>query len=375
MILGLTTTPPPPDRAIGRTGGRSGTPQGVSAAIRASRDAVVAFDGDGRVRAANDAGRAMLNVETVSLEQVLGPLASDDDTSPDDEQSLVESTDLQLRSMPDRWLELTVVAIGETKDSRVIIIRDVTTARRAEELGALMPSVISHELRTPMTTIYAATEMLRGRSNQGADIERDGIARDMSSEIWRLQLMVDDLTVLCRDDDALGLSAEPELVQRVMPGIIASQRRRWPDHDIELRAHGDPETVAMDRFAFDHVMCDLISNAARRGDDAPVTVTLDRDARGGAHVSVFDGGPPYRQEERRLLRPLGFAHLRPETDGRDISLHVAYRLVRAMGGHIWASSGIAGSEVGLSLPSLEVSDRAETTADPTRDGDEHPNVY
>lgn len=357
-------------RSVSQSGGPG--PSVQPAAPRPSRYAIVAFDGDGRAAAANIAARSLLDVDSFRLDEMLGPLVDRRSTLSGADAADVESTEFQLRSMPDRWLELTVVTSGQADGSCVAIIRDVTLARRDETIGGIIPTLLSHELRTPMTSIYAAAEMLRARGDQPLDDERKSLVADLSAEMRRLQLLVDDLTVLCQDDEALGISIGPELLQRRLPEFIHAQRSRWTDVAIHLEIESEPEMVASDAHALEHVIQDLISNAARRGGTAPITVRLAEHPRGGAVVSVLDGGPAYRERERLLLRPIGFTHLTSESSGAAISLHVAYRLVAAMGGRIWAAGSGTGGEVTFWLRPLDTAAGGDET---TTRSDEFKRSY
>jgi signal transduction histidine kinase len=314
---------------------------------RLAADALVAFDGEGQVSAANAAAKALFDLDSTDLGSLIGPLATEWNKA--GATARIESVDLQVRSLPDRWLQLMVYIEPRHHGARFSIIRDVTLARRDETLGEIIPTLISHELRTPMTSIYAAAEILQDQHDRLPDHERRGLVNDLSAEMRRLELLVDDLTVLYCDDAELGITTQPALLGRSLPGILKSQRRRWRDMDIELHLEREPSTAAADQHAFEHVMRDLVSNAAHRGGGAPIHVTLGEDPRGGSVVRVRDGGPGYQARDQRLLRPMGFAHLHSEADQTSISLYVAYRLVAAMGGRIWARTVKHGGEVGFWL--------------------------
>lgn len=324
--------------------------------MRASKDAIIAFDATGQVIAANDAARIVIDVDATSLGEVLGPLATAHGRTDAPGHAIIEATELQLRSLPDRWFQLTIYAGGENDGASIAIIRDVTDTRRDEAIGEIIPTLISHELRTPMASIYAAAEILQRDRGRPLDDEQAELVHDVSTEMRRLQLLVDDLTVLSRQDSELGLDRQPVLLQRLLPDMVASQRRRYRDDDIELRIQDEPPIVAADRYALEHVFSDLIAVALQRSPGGPVNVMLGSHSRGGAVVRVRDGGPSYRDTERRLLGPLGFAHLPADRSGSAISLHVAYRLVAAVGGRIWARSTEPGGEIGFWLPPMESND-------------------
>lgn len=318
-------------------------------------EAVMAIDAQGWVTAANRAALALLDAETGSIGTLLGPLASSGMPMPAVGGPVVESTELQLRSMPDRWLELTIISTAGLPESRIAIIRDVTLTRRDETIGEMIPTLLSHELRTPMTSIYAAAQILHADGGQPLDERSMELVEGLSVEMRRLQLLIDDLTVLCQADGTLGLTLEPELAHRLLPEIMTRQRHRWDDVDIEFRVASEPGVTVIDRHALEHLMSDLIANAVHHGAYGAVTVTLSLDDRGGASVAVSDQGPGDSDADQQLLRPIGFARLAGETGRSAISLHVAYRLVSAMGGQIWTNRSAAGGEVGFWLPPIEAS--------------------
>jgi signal transduction histidine kinase len=340
----------------------------------ADREAVVAFDADGRVRAANALAWSMLDIESATIRDLLGPLVEGTDPSPPGGATTVDSTELQLRSMPDRWFELTLIQGSDPRNARIAIFRDVTVARRDAAIGELLPTLLSHELRTPMTGVYAAAELLRAGATDPLGERRMALVQDLSAEVRRLKLLIDDLTVLCRDDDDLGISVQPELMHRLLPDIMSRQHRDSQEQDIEFHVEAEPGITNVDRHALEQVMSDLIANAAHRAADGRISITLGTHPQGGALVSVLDGGPGYRDRERRLLRPIGFVHLTGEADSAAISLHVAYRLVTAMGGRIWARNRTSGGEVGFWLRPFEETGHSgsrQGATDMTRTGVRH----
>jgi signal transduction histidine kinase len=330
------------------------------AAVLAAVDAgIVVTDPSGRVRSQNEAAVRILGGPVLSLWDVLGPLGEPGAAGRDGSR---ETTELQVLRLPDRWLEVSRLAshagtaegenIGE-----VVIFRDVTKARQVQGLREAFLGMLSHELRTPVTSIYAACGLLASRLSAAPADGRHELVMDISAESERLLRLVDDLLILARFDEGIDLVQEPSLLQRVVPVVVERERARWPGVEIELRLGSELPVVTGDETSVQQVVRNLISNAAKYGLGQPVTVEIAADEdEPGVIVRVLDRGPGVMPaESEALFRPF---YRSPRTArgsrGAGIGLYVCRRLVEAMGGRMWARQRPGGGgEFGFWLPEYD----------------------
>lgn len=318
---------------------------------------IIVTDAAGRVRSQNRAALRILGGPIADLDELLGPLGRRQLEPPRREPR--EITELQVLRLPDRWLEVSRFAgDGETPDGghigEVVVVRDVTRARQGQGLREAFLSMLSHELRTPVTSIYAASVMLASQTASLSAADRAGLARDISEECERLLRLVDDLLVLAHFDEGIDLVQEPSLLQRVVPIVVERERRRFPGVDIELRIGSGLPVVIGDETSVQQVVRNLVSNAAKYGQGQAVLVELATSEDDlGAVVRVLDRGPGVAPAEgEALFRPFyRSSHTAPVSGGAGIGLYVCRRLVEAMGGHMWARQRPGGgSEFGFWLP-------------------------
>ena len=260
---------------------------------------------------------------------------------------------IAVSSMPIRAEDGTIVAAVAT-------VIDITRRREAEHLRDAFIGVLSHELRTPITSIYGGSKVLLREEPEFDETIRKGILQDLADESERLNRMVENLLVLARVERGVPLSGqEPILLQRLLPRIVAEEGRQWPSLDLNLVVPDTVPTVAGDESYVDQVMRNLISNAGKYGPPAG-TVTVEvrvPDDRREVDVAVIDEGEGIDDAETSKLFELFFrsAAVSHKTAGSGIGLFVSRHLVEGMGGRMWARSRReGGSEFGFSLPAYEV---------------------
>jgi len=142
------------------------------------------------------------------------------------------------------------------------------------------------------------------------------------------------------------------LLQRVLPTVVGSEEGRWPDVTFSLDVPPGLPTVVADPTYVEQVIRNLLSNAAKYGGHGTTVETrVDADTR-EVRVRILDDGPGFPPEEADRLFELFFRSARTAraAAGAGIGLFVCARLIRAMGGRIWAANRPeGGSEFGFSL--------------------------
>ncbi len=316
-------------------------------AILASMDEAVAVTGpEGDMILTNDVLTAMTGgpvPNRTALETALRvPLVSGDIQQPDG----------------GRWLRLTV---REEDDAGLIIARDITEERAAAVAQEAFIGVLSHELRTPVTTILGIAHLLTRSRGDGTAHPRE-LTADLQAEAGRLDDLIEDLLVLSRAQaGTVVFEPEPVLVQHAIVAAVEAEAARYPA--VEFRSDIAPglPPVSGDKTFLDQVLRNLIGNAGKYSvstNDVLVTA-VERDAV--VEVSVLDRGPGFDARDTDRLFDLYFrsATTARTKAGSGIGLYVARTLVEAMGGRIEASlRDPRGAAFTFTLPVMRV-DEAE----------------
>jgi K+-sensing histidine kinase KdpD len=211
--------------------------------------------------------------------------------------------------------------------------------------------ILSHELRTPVTTIYGGAQMLAKR--ELASDRRRALAEDVRVEADRLYRLVEDLVILAHSErDGIRPVGEPVAVGRLVSAAIEREVTRHPGVRIALLGANDAAADGADEVMVTHVIRNLLDNAIRYGGrEGPIEVVVEvTPAEVAVRVNDRGSAPephsePFGLDASRAARATAAARA-----GAGIGLYVADRLVRAMGGRMWAERGSGkGAEFGFAL--------------------------
>lgn len=216
----------------------------------------------------------------------------------------------------------------------VAVTMDVTERRVAEQLRDAFLGVLSHEIRTPVTTISAGAQFL-ARKVEALDAEtRLELLADIAAESERLDRMVDDLLVLGRAERGVDMTVHgPALIQHRLRAVVASFTATWPDRQFRLEMPDGLPPVVGEEAYLEHVFRNLVGNAAKYG-RSKVEIRVDTDAE-RVTVQVEDDGPGVEEsQQERVFELFARAAQTSSLPGAGIGLFVVRRLVTAMGGSV-----------------------------------------
>jgi len=232
--------------------------------------------------------------------------------------------------------------------------------RQANALREAFIGVISHELRTPITTIYGLSKMLRQRVDSLSPEVRAQAIEDVEAEADRLYRLVEDLLVLSRAERGrVDIALEPILIGHVLRRATDGEALRWPQRRFVLEAAQDLPLVLGEETYVEQVVRNLLTNAAKYSQvDTVIRVTVEV-AGNDLVVRVLDEGIGIEPEDEHHVFELFYRSQSASrtASGAGIGLFVSHQLVAAMNGRMWARAREEkGTEVGFALPIHSIED-------------------
>jgi len=232
----------------------------------------------------------------------------------------------------------------------VMVVRDVSREHDQAMLRQAFVGILSHELRTPVTSIYSGIELLRAH-RLSEPITRD-VLNDVALETETLHRLIEDLLVMARLERGVSMAVpEPVLVHRVVALALADEVRRWPDQTFIADIPADLPTAQGDEGLLRQVLRNLLSNATKYGSRRGTISITAAAVPDGLTVTVSDDGPGIDDDQRgRVFDLFQRAGANPRIQGSGIGLYVARALMEAMDGTISIGRPARGAEFVLHLP-------------------------
>ncbi|NTW97616.1 MAG: PAS domain S-box protein [Oscillochloris sp.] len=235
-------------------------------------------------------------------------------------------------------------------------VRDITAQRREAELQNTFISVISHELKTPVSIIkgYAST-LARQDASFSQETLREGLTV-IEEEADRLARQIQDLLDVSRvaaGDVRLDRSDFPlaSLAADVVRGFAAQAQGRF---EFELRLPEEMPPIHGDYERLRQVLSNLVSNAVKYSPDGG-TIRIGARAEGDLAIAyVSDQGIGVAPEEHEQIFQRFYRadnRLRRQTQGSGLGLYLARAIIEAHGGRIWVESQLGrGARFLFTLP-------------------------
>jgi len=233
-----------------------------------------------------------------------------------------------------------------------------------EKLRATLLASLSHDLRTPLTSITGAVTTLQRFGESMTPEKRRDLLDSIEEEAGRLARFIANLLDMSRiEAGALRPRREPIEIDEIVRAAVGRARKTFPDKTFTVSLAPDLPLAIGDANLLEQVLFNLLDNAQKYGGDGPVAVHARRVGE-EAQMSVTDDGPGIRPGD--LERVFEKFYQGGRSDGRKtgvgLGLSIARGLVEAMDGRIWAESPAArrrGARLRVALPLAERSPRPD----------------
>ena len=209
-----------------------------------------------------------------------------------------------------------------------------------ERVRANLLRSISHDLRTPLTSISGTLTM----AIDDPEIDRDTLVDLLSSARddadW-LNRMVSNVLSITRINASVELKKTDEMPEEIIASAVMAFKKKHPDVAVNVTVPEEPLFVPADPMLIEQVLVNLLENAVVHGVHTTEIRIALQDADNYVRIAVSDNG---RGIERSTLKELFKAggltsqHSPDETRGMGIGLLLCRTIVEAHGGQISASN-------------------------------------
>jgi two-component system sensor histidine kinase KdpD len=227
--------------------------------------------------------------------------------------------------------------------------------QRTDALRAALLSSVSHDLRTPLTSIKAAASSLLEEDVHWNEEAHRGFALSIVRQADRLNRLVGNLLDMSRiEEGALRPEKEWYHLAELIYDVLDRLRPLLHGRAVQTRISGDLPPVELDYLHMDQVLTNLLENAVRyTPPDSPIEICASQDDK-QITLSVGDRGPGIPPADLEHIFDKFYRVLNDRTSslkaagmpaGSGLGLAVCRGLVEAQGGHIWAEARSGGGAI------------------------------
>jgi PAS domain S-box-containing protein len=235
----------------------------------------------------------------------------------------------------------------------MVTFRDVSAEIELDHMKSGFISMVSHELRSPLSHIIASTELIRGANLSSA--QQEDLLSIIHAQGNRLNRFVEQiLDVSLLEAGVVKAEQRPVALKPLIKQMIEAFEAKINTHCFEFIPPEKPTIVVGDESKIQTVLDNLLENAVNYSPKGSKVSIEIRDRDKEVVVSVIDEGIgiPAQQLEKVFER---FHRVNASDDqeqyGYGLGLYVSKRLIEMQGGNIWAESEVGrGSRFSFSLP-------------------------
>lgn len=244
--------------------------------------------------------------------------------------------------------------------------REAEVLAKNEQLKASLLRAVGHDLRTPLTAISGAADLLITDGERLDAPRRTELLRDIDeNSLWLINIVENLLAVTRVEDGSLSLNLAPELLDEAVDEAVSHLGHTNSGHRIKVEAADEVLMAKMDVRLIVQVVVNLVDNAIKYAPaDTPISVSTRR-ADSSIVCEVADLGPGVADAEKDHVFETFYtvSDVAPVDGRRSLGLGLALcrSIVEAHGGRVWVRDNVPrGAIFGFSLPAF----------DPTLEGSE-----
>ena len=242
---------------------------------------------------------------------------------------------------------LVVAVVTGTLTTKIKYTEKLKADSEREKMRANLLRAVSHDLRTPLTTIYGSSSMLLENYDRLPVEDRQDLLRGIRDDAHWLEGMVENLLSVTRlDSGELRLNKTATVLEELIDEVLVKFRKRFPEQQVSVTIPEDFVSIPMDGVLIGQVLANLLENAVIH---AWGMTSLELEVRLEEHLARFavrdDGGGihPSRMDDL-FTGYLGSSDRQGDAARRNmgIGLSVCAPIIKAPGGQITAHNRPSG---------------------------------
>jgi PAS domain S-box-containing protein len=221
------------------------------------------------------------------------------------------------------------------------LVQDITEQKNLEWQKDNFLSIVSHELKTPLTTIKAYGQIAENMLEEKLDIETLDMIKRMSSQVNKLTVLVQDILDFTKAQKGKLMYNEAFYdFNELMKEVIDDMQKISFTHEIKNNL-GKTETIFGDKNRLSQLINNLISNAIKYSPKASSIIVSTELQKDGIELRVQDFGIGILEQDQENVFNQFYRvnkHNQSTFPGMGIGLYICSEIIARHGGKIWVES-------------------------------------
>ena len=239
---------------------------------------------------------------------------------------------------------LVVSIMTSTLTTRIKLQEQLRMENEKEKMRANLLRAVSHDLRTPLTSIYGACSTVIENYDLLDKAKTIKLLGEACSDAQWLNRMVENLLSVTRiDSEKVTVQKTPTVLEELLDTVLVKFRKRCPDVPVQLELPDEFVVIPMDSMLIQQVLMNLLENAAvhAKGMTRLTLRVFTMDHRAVFEVQDDGCGIPKERLKKLFTGTVGADPDTPADSGKhgmSIGLSVCAAIIKAHGGEIKADS-------------------------------------
>lgn len=231
-------------------------------------------------------------------------------------------------------------ALALEKERTLLEKQEAQAQADQEALRANLLRAISHDLRTPLTSISGNASILMESADQLTAGKRQGLFTAIYDDaMWLINLVENLLSITRLEDGRVHMNMEPELLEDIFTEALSHLDRNAARHRIEVHLADDMLMADMDARLMVQVVINIVNNAVKYTPEGSRITLSARRSHQTVVVEIADDGPGIPDAAKEKLFDMFYTNGKERGDGRrglGLGLSLCKSIVTAHGGWIEA---------------------------------------
>lgn len=222
--------------------------------------------------------------------------------------------------------------------------KQISMRMQQEQLRANLLRAISHDLRTPLTSISGNAGILMGGSEKLNEAQKKELYTSIYDDsMWLIDLVENLLSITRIDNGTLNLNMQPELLDEIITEALNHVNRKSVEHNIETRLDDEFLMAKMDSRLIIQVLINIVNNAIQYTPKSSNIVVSARHEKQLVLVEISDDGPGISDEAKLKLFDMFYTADNVRGDGRrgmGLGLSLCKSIIEAHNGKIYVKDNV-----------------------------------